>query len=899
MGGSKTYTVRGTDTSNEIMAVLRLDNNTVAQTSWKPCSQQSWDQRFTVNLDRSRELEISVYWKDYRGLCAIKYLRIEDFIDYYLNGMAIHLEPQGILFAEVKFVNPLIRPRPNLRRQQKLFTKRKGKDLLRAGNMNLDVLTWTRLLKRGMPNNCYDSTTSPQSPLNQQLLAPTLQSVPPTPQTNHVGMSTNTQAYNQHQNSNQNPASTFSTSAQQAQSPHTPTNLVDKKHQALSSASDSVSSSSSNNSLIFTPPTIPQVSKQTLDANHHNNNILNQHTPSFPQSINQLKSTSPPPRPPRTPQYNNNVNNGSIMSPPPPPPPVQAPQLQHKNSHLPPPPTQPPPPPPALPPSIPPPPLPKTEAPILPSNQQQMVKPNNSIRNKNTTHKNQISETIEKFDQLLKANNERSNTVIKPMPPPPTNVTPIISETKPHTVKPVNNKVNNTTTTLNDLTNDEHYLIEKSQHGTSNNKQSKSNDLFKSQQYEQQILPVNDADTINIDETPVIITAAPGLKTIQVQEAKSRTTASETIGHSVSNSFSNSIKSKGKELFKNYISSNNKTSKSLSSNISLANFRFVSVLGRGHFGKVILSQYKSSNEFYAIKALKKGDILYREEVESLMSEKRIFEIINRGQHPFLINLFACFQTPEHVCFVMEYANGGDLMMHIHQEVFNENRACFYAACVVLGLQFLHDHKIIYRDLKLDNLLLDTEGYLKMADFGLCKEGVGYGDRTGTFCGTPEFLAPEVLLEPTYTRAVDWWGLGVLIYEMLVGESPFPGDIEEEIFEAITRDEVKYPRYLSNESVTIMRRLLRKNVEKRLGSTEKDAEDVKRQSFFRGIDWDGLLKKRVRPPFVPTIKSAEDVSNFDEEFTREEPCLTPPKDYRPINSDDQTKFNDFDYVADWC
>ena len=194
--------------------------------------------------------------------------------------------------------------------------------------------------------------------------------------------------------------------------------------------------------------------------------------------------------------------------------------------------------------------------------------------------------------------------------------------------------------------------------------------------------------------------------------------------------------------------------------IGLNNFRLLSVLGRGHFGKVILSQYRPSGEYYAIKALKKGDILHREEVESLMSEKRIFEIINRGHHPFLINLFACFQTPEHVCFVMEYANGGDLMMHIHQEVFNETRACFYAACVVLGLQFLHDHKIIYRDLKLDNLLLDAEGYLKMADFGLCKEGVGYGDRTGTFCGTPEFLAPEVLLEPTYTRSVDWWGLGV-------------------------------------------------------------------------------------------------------------------------------------------
>jgi len=118
---------------------------------------------------------------------------------------------------------------------------------------------------------------------------------------------------------------------------------------------------------------------------------------------------------------------------------------------------------------------------------------------------------------------------------------------------------------------------------------------------------------------------------------------------------------------------------------------------------------------------------------------------------------------------MEYAAGGDLMMHIHTDVFLEPRAVFYAACVVLGLQYLHENKIIYRDLKLDNLLLDTDGYVKIADFGLCKEGMGFGDRTGTFCGTPEFLAPEVLTETSYTRAVDWWGLGVLIFEMLVGE----------------------------------------------------------------------------------------------------------------------------------
>lgn len=147
--------------------------------------------------------------------------------------------------------------------------------------------------------------------------------------------------------------------------------------------------------------------------------------------------------------------------------------------------------------------------------------------------------------------------------------------------------------------------------------------------------------------------------------------------------------------------------------MNLDSFRLLSVLGRGHFGKVILSQYRNTGEYFAIKALKKGDIIARDEVESLLSEKRIFEVANTMRHPFLVNLFACFQTDQHVCFVMEYAAGGDLMMHIHTDVFSEPRAVFYAACVVLGLQYLHESKIIYRDLKLDNLLLDTEGNWKL------------------------------------------------------------------------------------------------------------------------------------------------------------------------------------------
>ncbi|KAG8189547.1 hypothetical protein JTE90_008507 [Oedothorax gibbosus] len=299
--------------------------------------------------------------------------------------------------------------------------------------------------------------------------------------------------------------------------------------------------------------------------------------------------------------------------------------------------------------------------------------------------------------------------------------------------------------------------------------------------------------------------------------------------------------------------------------LSLENFQFISLLGRGYFGKVILSKFKNTDEYFAIKA------------ESLC----LLSNTNPRLFRYGIRLW------------------GDLKMHLHKNIFSEPRAVFYASCVVLGLQYLHENKIIYRDLKLDNLLLDYEGYVKIADFGLCKEGVGYGDRTDTLCGTPEFLAPEMLTETSYTRAVDWWGLGVLIYEMLLGKFPFDGDDVEKVFDSIKKDEVRYPIFLSRESRAIMMRLLRKNPERRLGASERDAEDVKKQAFFRNIHWDDLLKRKTKPHFIPIVKSAEDVSNFHKEFTSERPILTPPKDPRPLTKEDQAMFTDFEYMADWC
>uniref|UniRef100_A0A7N8YIL2 protein kinase C n=1 Tax=Mastacembelus armatus TaxID=205130 RepID=A0A7N8YIL2_9TELE len=281
-------------------------------------------------------------------------------------------------------------------------------------------------------------------------------------------------------------------------------------------------------------------------------------------------------------------------------------------------------------------------------------------------------------------------------------------------------------------------------------------------------------------------------------------------------------------------------------------------------------------------------------VFSLMCEKRIFEVINASRHPFLVNLYGCFQTADHVCFVMAYSAGGDLMTHIHTSIFTEKQTQFYCSCVLLALEFLHQNKIVYRDLKLDNLLMDADGFVRIADFGLCKEGMGHGDRTSTFCGTPEFLAPEVLTESNYTRSVDWWGLGVLIYEMLVGESPFPGDDEEEVFDSIVNDDVRYPRFLSPESVSLIQKLLQKNPEMRLGAGVEDASVIKRHRFFQGMHWEALLAKKVKPPFLPVIRAPQDVSNFDEEFTRLKPVLTLPRTPCSLTTEQQEIFADFDF-----
>uniref|UniRef100_A0A0N5B845 Protein kinase C n=1 Tax=Strongyloides papillosus TaxID=174720 RepID=A0A0N5B845_STREA len=333
----------------------------------------------------------------------------------------------------------------------------------------------------------------------------------------------------------------------------------------------------------------------------------------------------------------------------------------------------------------------------------------------------------------------------------------------------------------------------------------------------------------------------------------------------------------------------------LPNQVSLGDFTFIKVLGKGSFGKVMLAELKGTDEVYAVKILKKDVILQDDDVECTMCEKRILALAAR--HPFLTALHSCFQTPDKLFFVMEYVNGGDLMFQIQRaRKFDEARARFYAAEVTCALQFLHKHEVIYRDLKLDNILLDSEGHCRIADFGMCKEGINANKLTSTFCGTPDYISPEILQEMEYGVSVDWWALGVLMYEMMAGQPPFEADNEDDLFEAILHDDVLYPVWLSKEAVSILKAFMTKNPLKRLGCVQSQGgEDaIKAHPFFREIDWEALEARKVKPPFKPKIKSKRDANNFDADFTKEEPVLT-PTDSGILKSINQEEFVGFDFV----
>ncbi|XP_039313613.1 probable serine/threonine-protein kinase DDB_G0282963 isoform X2 [Solenopsis invicta] len=321
---------------------------------------------------------------------------------------------------------------------------------------------------------------------------------------------------------------------------------------------------------------------------------------------------------------------------------------------------------------------------------------------------------------------------------------------------------------------------------------------------------------------------------------------------------------------------------------TVTDFNFLKVLGKGSFGKVLLAELRGTECVYAVKCLKKDVVLEDDDVECTLIERKVLTLATR--HPYLCHLFCTFQTDSHLFFVMEYLNGGDLMFHIQKSGrFPETRARFYAAEIWSGLNFLHKKGIVYRDLKLDNVLLDFEGHIRIADFGMCKLQI-FLDRTAdTFCGTPDYMAPEIIKGLKYNQAVDWWSYGVLLYEMLTGQSPFSGCDEDELFWSICNERPFIPRYLSQEATDILISVLEKDSGKRL-----PAHEIAVHAFFQHLPWDRLERRQLEPPFKPALDHTLDTKYFDTAFTTERPRLTPVPE-QILTSMDQGVFRGFSYT----
>lgn len=325
--------------------------------------------------------------------------------------------------------------------------------------------------------------------------------------------------------------------------------------------------------------------------------------------------------------------------------------------------------------------------------------------------------------------------------------------------------------------------------------------------------------------------------------------------------------------------------------VKLEDFKTLKVIGRGSFGKVCLVEYLPTHEIYAMKGLKKDVLIEQEQISNTLLEKEILQTID---YPLLCGLVFCFQNEERIFFVMPFLSGGELFQHLRKfRRFDEDKVRFYGAQIALALQYLHNKGIIYRDLKPENILMDEDGYLRLADFGMAKK-LKFNEKAMSFCGTPEYLSPEIITMEGHDRMADWWSFGILLFEMLCGLPPFYTDNLDKMYDSIKNNPVKFPKKinLGEDTKDIIKKLLEKNPKKRLGY-ENGIEDIKSHPFFSSIDFTLVEQKKLPAPFIPQLNNETDVKYFDEEFTNEEIDMSYiPKKNQAVIRANQDKFKEF-------
>lgn len=325
-------------------------------------------------------------------------------------------------------------------------------------------------------------------------------------------------------------------------------------------------------------------------------------------------------------------------------------------------------------------------------------------------------------------------------------------------------------------------------------------------------------------------------------------------------------------------------------------FELLKVLGKGGYGKVFQVRKITGSDkgkIFAMKVLQKATIIRNQkDTAHTKAERNILEAV---KSPFICDLLYAFQTGGKLYLILEYLSGGELFMHLEREgMFMEDTAAFYLSEIVVSLEHLHRQGIIYRDLKPENILLDGRGHVKLTDFGLCKEAIEGDQKTHTFCGTIEYMAPEILMRTGHGKEVDWWSLGALMFDMLTGGPPFTADTRKKTIDRILKSRLSLPAYLSPEARDLIKRLLKRHVETRLGTGPEDAEEIKRHPFFRHLNWDLVFSRQLEPPFRPDIKDEEDASLFDTRFTKMTPVDSPCE--VNFSMQGENPFVGFTYVA---